>query len=175
MTDYSLWRDEAMRMGSRDMRIAAPELVGLIDELESLRAQVKPAKAGSKYPPAFDAAYGAMAAIKTKWRAGSTKPAAFLKWKERINAGASEAEMIAGAEKYAAHCKATGREVAMAQTFFGRGEHYTADWAIPASAAKKAQGEKFHFDGMDRSGDQAAQAASMARHGVTISDDEVKF
>lgn len=177
MTDYSGLREEAAQaVEYHDMYVpvVAGAIIDILDELDALRAQVKPAKvARNDYPPAFESAYGAMVAAGTKWRAGSTKPAAFIQWQARIKAGVTDVEMIAGAKAYAAHCKASGREIMMAQTFFGRGQHYTADWTV--RKAGQPQGEKFHFDGMDRSGDQAAQAASMARHGITITDDEVKF
>jgi len=109
-------------------------ILALLDELDSLRA--KPAKPKrNDHPPAFDIAYEAMASAGVRWRSGSTKPAAFIQWKARINAGATDAEMIAGAEKYARYCNATGCEVKQAQTFFGRGEHYSADWTVRAPTA----------------------------------------
>lgn len=42
-------------------------------------------------------------------------------------------------------------------------------------AADAQQGQKFQFSGVDRSGDARAQAATMARHGLTVPDGEVEF
>jgi hypothetical protein len=174
MTDYSALRARLVVLGQWQATVCSSMLLAILDELDALRATVKPAKPkASNYPPAFDIAYEAAKASGITWRSGSTKPAAYIKWKERINAGATDVEMIAGAKAYAAHCKATGREIMMAQTFFGRGQHYTADWAV--RKAGQPQSEKFHFDDIDRSGDQVAQAASMARHGIAIPDGEVEF
>lgn len=110
-------------------------LRALLDELDALRAAAVPAKAAkgnSAYPPEFLAAYDAG----RRWRAGSTPKAAYIQWRARINAGADAAQITAGAAAYALHCEATGLEKKMAQTFFGPGEHYTADWSIPAPVAR---------------------------------------
>ena len=106
-------------------------IIAILDELDALRAAAKPIKA-SAYPPEFVAAYDAG----RKWRAGSTPAAAFKAWKARITAGADPDAIIAGTKAYAAYCLATGSEKKMAQTFFGPGDHYTADWTIPAQAAR---------------------------------------
>lgn len=92
----------------------------------------KAAKAPSGYPDEFLAAYDAG----RKWRSGSTPKAAFMAWRARITAGADHAAITAGAAAYNRHCEATGREKMMAQTFFGPGEHYTADWTVPAAPAR---------------------------------------
>lgn len=110
-------------------------LHALLDELDALRAAAAPvraAKINSAYPLEFLAAYDAG----RRWRAGSTPKAAYIQWRARINAGADAAQIIAGAAAYARHCEATGLEKKMAQTFFGPGEHYTADWSIPATAVR---------------------------------------
>lgn len=107
-------------------------ILALLDELDALRAQIKPAKMKrGDYPADFMLAYRT-----AKWRSGSTPAAAFTQWKARMNAGATVIEMQAGTEKYARYCIATGCEVKQAQTFFGPGEHFTADWTISASAQK---------------------------------------
>lgn len=130
------------------------------------------AKVKADYPPAFLAAFDAG----RKWRAGSTLPAAFNAWKARIAAGADPDAIIAGTKAYAAYCLATGSEKKMAQTFFGPGEHFTAEWAVPAPAARGAQASpKFNFANADRSGDRRAQAATMARHGIVVPEGEVEL
>jgi hypothetical protein len=136
MIDYSHLRGEAVSMGARDIRIAASELIAILDELDALRAATKPAKR-TDYPPEFEQAYKAC-----KWRQGSTRAAAYKAWKARIVAGASPAELLTGAEKYGRYCAATGCEVKMAQTFFGPGEHFTADWTVrtaPSNLGKAGQ------------------------------------
>lgn len=172
MTDYSALREHARLMIGRRFETIAVDLVVLIDvldELASLRKQGKlPKPKRVEYPVDFLLAYGSMA-----WRSGSTRSAAFGPWKARIAAGATAAEIQTGVEKYYRYCAATGCEVKQAQTFFGPGEHFTADWSIRKAGVQ--QGEKFNFSGMDRTGDQAAQAASIAKHGIVIPDGEVKF
>jgi hypothetical protein len=114
--------------------IYTKDLVALIDAVDGLP---KPKTKSADYPPEFEAAYGAC-----KWRQGSTRAAAYKAWKARIVAGASPAELLAGAEKYGRYCAATGCEVKMAQTFFGPGEHFTADWTVrtaPSNLGKAGQ------------------------------------
>jgi hypothetical protein len=141
MTDYSELRhsaeyamDASRFCAMSDFRqYATPTvIIGLLDEFDALRAQIKPTNvARNDYPPEFLLAYKA-----AKWRSGSTPAAAYKAWKARVAAGATPAEMQMGVEKYARYCAATGCEVKQAQTFFGPGEHFTADWTIPAGAQK---------------------------------------
>lgn len=109
-------------------RLAIAELLAAYDALVSGGATVKRGK--KEYPAEFSAAYDAMKDYGAKWREGSTPAAAYDQWKKRIKAGASGEQMLAGAQRYAAYIKATAGEPKMAQTFFGPGEHYTAEWVI---------------------------------------------
>jgi hypothetical protein len=53
---------------------------------------------------------------------------------------------------------------------------FKAEWAARDGATAGAQQSgKFNFGSVDRSGDQLAQAASMAKHGLTIPDGEVEL
>lgn len=64
-------------------------------------------------------------------REGASKKDSFKAWSARIKGGVLPSVMIAGAERYAAYCKAQGTEqqyIKQPATFFGVGEHYLADW-----------------------------------------------
>lgn len=115
-------------------------VINMLNEIDRLRAKLaKAAKPSAGYPPDFAEAYAAGG----KWRAGSAQKAAFIQWQHRINASTTPAEtaaqMITGARDYARYCSATGSEKKMAQTFFGPGEHYTADWSISAPAVRSGK------------------------------------
>lgn len=111
---------------------------------------IKPANAAKvkEYPPDFLRAYDAM-----KWRAGSTKAAAYTQWQARMKAGASALEMMHGARQYASYCAATGCEVKMAQTFFGRGEHFSADWTVRRTAPTGKFDPVAHVNARQQGGD----------------------
>jgi hypothetical protein len=47
--------------------------------------------------------------------------------------------------------------------------------AAQSGTKPQAGGGKFNFTGADRAADRAAQQQSMAKHGVTIPDEEVRF
>ncbi len=120
---------------------ATPDAVlALLDEIDVARAKA-PKMKKEEYPPDFIDAMGAMKRVGLAWRAGTTMPAAYAKWKARIVAGASPIEMHAGADKYARYCKATGSEIKAAQVFFGPGEYFTADWTIPARPGMSRPGK----------------------------------
>ncbi len=111
---------------------ATPDAVlAMLDEIDAARAKAPKVKKAD-YPPEFIDAMGAMERVGLRWRAGTTLPAAFGKWKARTVVGASPAELLAGADKYARYCKATGCEIKAAQVFFGPAEYFTADWTVPA-------------------------------------------
>ncbi len=58
----------------------------------------------------------------------------------RLRGGATWAELLAGAQRYAAYCDATGKTgtefVMQAATFCGPDMHFLQDWALPARADK---------------------------------------
>lgn len=111
----------------RVTRIVLAELLAAYDALMSVGVK-KSAKAGT-YSPEFVEAWEAYPA-----RPGNSKAAAFKAWKARIAAGTTPQQMIEGTIKYAAYCKAKSTEpefVKQAATFFGPGEHFSADWSLP--------------------------------------------
>lgn len=145
MTDHMDLRiavGTALASGRRVIQVQTQALNLMIDELDVLRASVKqkPMKR-DEYPQEFNDAYFAMDRSGGKWRQGSTLPSAFKAWKTRIATGATPVEIQVGVEKYARHCLATGREVMMAQTFFGPQECFTADWTIPAAQVGQKLGK----------------------------------
>lgn len=108
-------------------------------------------------------------------RPGASKADSLKAWKARIKAGAKPEDILAGVLRYAAFVAANQTEpqfIKQPATFFGPGDHYLAVWAYSKPVG---QCGKFNFAGIDRSGDQAAQAASMAKHGIVIPDGEVEI
>jgi hypothetical protein len=74
-------------------------------------------------------------------RPGDSKKAAHKAWAARIKAGATVAEMRAGAQAYAAYVKAMRIEpqfILQSATFFGPSERYAADWTPPTVPPKPA-------------------------------------
>lgn len=151
MRDYSELRAKAQ--AARDsgaslsdehldfMEEATPDTVlAMLDEIDAARAKA-PKMKKADYPPEFIDAMGAMERVGLKWLNGSTLPGAFKAWKARTVVGASHAELTAGADKYARYCKADGRRVMMAQTFFGPQEFFSADWTIPARPGMTRSGK----------------------------------
>lgn len=136
------------------IRMEECRVTGMLDEIDRLRAKLaKAAKPSASYPPDFAEAYAAG----VKWRAGSTQKAAFIQWQHRINASAAPtetaAQMIAGARDYARYCAATGSEKKMAQTFFGPGEHYTADWSTSAPPGRAGKFDPVAHVNKNRAGE----------------------
>lgn len=128
-------------LGTEDrVIIARMDLAELLQELDVLRAGGTAKRGKKEYPPEFLEAYDAMKAAGTRWRDGSTPAAAFKQWQARIKAGAAPELVLAGALRYAAYCKATGCEVKMAQTFFGPGEYYTAEYVMPRADLARRTG-----------------------------------
>lgn len=108
------------------------ELLAAYDALVS--AGSKPKKA-SGYSAEFEEAW-----TEYPTRPGNSKAAAYKAWKARLTAGATVLEMIEGVRKYAAYCKAKGTEpeyVKQAATFFGPGEHFSADWTVPRCEVRR--------------------------------------
>lgn len=104
-------------------RIALAELLAAYDAL--VAAGSKPKKA-SGYSAEFEEAWS-----EYPTRPGNSKAAAYKMWNARIKAGATVLEMIEGTRKYAIYCKIEGTEpqfIKQASTFYGPGEHFTADW-----------------------------------------------
>lgn len=104
-------------------RIGLAELLAAYDAL--VFAGSKPKKA-TGYSAEFEEAWSEYPS-----RPGNSKAAAYKAWKARLTAGATVLEMIEGTRKYAIYCKIEGTEpqfVKQASTFYGPGEHFTADW-----------------------------------------------
>lgn len=126
-----LYAAEAQAVG-RFVTVERKDLCELMADLSQLRA-VAPVKRGkAEYPVAFLAAYDAMKDHGARWREGSTPAAAYKQWAARMKAGADAEQVLAGTVRYALYLKATASEPKMAQTFFGQGEHYTAEWTLPS-------------------------------------------
>lgn len=70
---------------------------------------------------------------------GNSKGDARKAWAARLKAGVEPEDIVAGVHRYAAFCRADGKVgtvyVKQAATFFGPGEHWTEDWALPLPAA----------------------------------------
>lgn len=120
--------------GGRLLTIEFMDLAELLAEFDALRAAPgKPAKGA--YSPEFESAWADYPT-----RPGNSKAAAYKAWKARISAGASAEEMLAGTAKYAAYCKAMKTEpgfIKQAATFYGPGEHFSADWTVPRTEVRR--------------------------------------
>lgn len=100
-------------------------------------------KHSSEYSEVFELAWN-----KYPKREGSSKKDAFKAWSARIKSGVLPSVMIDGTERYAAYCKAQGTEqqyIKHPSTFFGVGEHYTAEWK-PNTVAKCGIPKSDNFD-----------------------------
>lgn len=75
---------------------------------------------------------------------GNSKADARKAWAARLQAGIEPEDIVAGVHRYAAFCRADGKVgtayVKQAATFFGPGEHWTEDWALPAPATAGHRG-----------------------------------
>lgn len=75
---------------------------------------------------------------------GNSKADARKAWVARVHAGVEPEDIVAGVHRYAAFCRAEGKVgtayVKQAATFFGPGEHWTEDWALPVPAAAGHRG-----------------------------------
>lgn len=80
------------------------------------------------YPEAFDTLWAAY----PKRAGGNSKSDAHRAWAARLKSGATADEMLAGVQRYARYCEATGKigteYVKQAATFLGRGEHFRELW-----------------------------------------------
>lgn len=120
-------------LGAQEMPVPLLDLAELLAAYDALRAGTTVKRGKKEYPVEFSAAYDAMKEAGAKWREGSTLAATYDQWKKRIKAGADPEQMLEGARRYGAYIKATAGEPKMAQTFFGPGEHYSADWSLPTA------------------------------------------
>lgn len=141
MNDFTTLRAAVASTGSvlRDIQrfptvdVNRTDLAELLAAYDALRAAGTTKRGKAEYPPAFLAAYDAMKEHGARWREGTTPAAAHKAWAARVKAGADPEQVLAGTVRYALYIKATGSEVKMAQTFFGPGEHYSAEWTLPTA------------------------------------------
>ncbi|MES2352096.1 MAG: hypothetical protein V4641_31400 [Pseudomonadota bacterium] len=132
MNDFANLRALATLEQTDRVMVARIDLVELLAEVDALRTGGA-AKPASKYTAEFEEAWTLYPS-----RPGNSKAAAFKAWSARLKAGATALEMIDGTAKYAAYVKAERTEVnyiKQAATFYGPGEHFTADWT-PRRAIK---------------------------------------
>ena len=89
-----------------------------------------------------------------KREGGNPKAAAERKWKARIKAGTLPAEMIAGAQRYAAYIKTPATEarfVKQAQTFLGPDEWWKESWhATESKRTKERTAEEIDLKGFQQ-------------------------
>lgn len=81
-------------------------------------------------PPPSDAVFEEAWAIYPK-RPGNSRADTLKQWHARVKDGVDPLDMLAGARRYAKYVEVEGTEpryVKQAQTFFGRGRHFEADW-----------------------------------------------
>lgn len=124
MTTYSTLRTAAAASEFSQVMVDRLDLAELLAEFDAL--QNKSAKSGTKYTAEFEEAWSLYPS-----RPGASKAATFKAWAARLKAGATAQEMIEGTAKYAAFVKAERTEAAYIKqpaTFFGPGEHFSADW-----------------------------------------------
>lgn len=148
--------------GGRLLTIEYMDLTELLAEFDALRAApAKPAKGA--YSPEFESAWADYPA-----RPGNSKAAAYKAWQARIKAGASVEEMLAGTAKYAAYCKAMKTEpgfIKQAATFYGPGEHFSADWTVPRGEARRILPDRRTSEGMDAERRKASDEAKRRLRG----------
>jgi len=138
MRDYSPLR--GLAAGTPTVHLKSSTVIELLDELDRLRAGgATPAKVKrNDYPADFEAVWEVYPA-----RPGDSKKAAHKAWAKRLAAGATLAEMLAGAQAYAAFVKTMKIEpmyILQSATFFGPSERYAADWTPPEVQKKPAGG-----------------------------------
>jgi len=156
MRDYSPLR--ALAAAAPSVHLKSSTVVELLDELECLRGGAAPTQPKrNDYPADFEAVWEAYPD-----RPGDSKKAAHKAWAVRIKAGVTAAQMLTGAQAYAAYVKAMRVEpqfIKQAATFFGPGEWYGADWTVPAQQPKPAAGGAWWAS-------EAAKLAKAAEVGV---------
>lgn len=137
MRDYSPLR--GLAAAGPSVHLKSSTVTELLDELDRLRAgATKPVKVKrNDYPADFEVVWEVY-----PQRPGDSKKAAHKAWAARVVAGAVVAEMLAGAQAYAAYVKAMAigpQFIKHAATFFGPDDWYAADWT-PPEVQKKAAG-----------------------------------
>lgn len=140
-----------LAMGGAQIRSAT--ILALLDELDALRAATPAAKANGKleYPPEFEDAWDAYPP-----RTGANKKATFRAWSARRKAGATAADLLAGAERYAVFVRAERTEeryIKQPATFFGPDEHFALPWrptrGAPARQSANEEAKRKLFGGDD--------------------------
>ncbi len=138
------------------------DLAELLQEYDYLRAAAG-TKAEAKYSPEFEEAWAQYPS-----RPGNSKAAAYKAWKSRIKAGATPEEMIAGTIKYAAYCKARNEPqyIKMAATFYGPGEHFSADWTVQrAPVPRRTELDRRSIPSLDDARQRASEEAKARLRG----------
>lgn len=80
-------------------------------------------------------------------RPGASKAGSLKAWRARRKAGATAAEMLAGAQRYAAFCAASATEprfIKQPATFFGPDEHFRSDWTFTPPAFRATGSQPKH-------------------------------
>ncbi|WP_277973292.1 DNA-binding protein [Pantoea agglomerans] len=97
------------------------------------KAAEPPRNAKQEYSPEFETAWKAY----PKRAGGNPKPSAWKHWKARLKEGVGPDDMLAGVQRYAAYCRATGNTgtqfVKQAATFFGPDRHFDETWQAPSA------------------------------------------
>lgn len=135
MSDYQGLRTAAQSLADV-VNVSVLELQELLHEFDLLRTGGKKAPK-SAYTTEFEEAWA-----QYPTRPGNSKAAAFKAWTARIKAGATPEEMIGGTIKYAAYVKAERTEahyIKQAATFYGPGEHFSADWTVKRAPVVQRQ------------------------------------
>lgn len=173
MRDYSPLR--GLAAGAPTVHLKSSTVVELLDELDRLRAGGTTAARVKRndYPADFEAVWEVYPT-----RPGDSKKAAHKSWAARLNAGATVAEMLAGAQTYAAYVKAMRTEpqfIKQAATFFGPGEHYAADWTVPASQPKPAGGGAWWLSDATRLAKAMEVGVGQAHYGESTASWEARI
>lgn len=119
--------------------VSRVDLAELLTAYDALVAAGRKPKKATGYSAEFEAAWS-----EYPTRPGNSKAAAYKAWKARLTAGATVLEMIEGTRKYAIYCKVEGTEpqyVKQAATFYGPGEHFSADWT-PRAEQRRANPDR---------------------------------
>ncbi len=89
------------------------------------------------YPPTFEQCWQAY----PKRAGGNPKRSAFQQFQRRLSEGIDPQDILAGVERYAAFCEATGKlgteVVMMARTFWGPDCRFEEDWELPADLNRR--------------------------------------
>lgn len=105
--------------------------------------------------------------IYPKRAGGNSKAAARKAWNARVKSGVDPEDMLAGTQRYAAYCLATGRVgtqfVRQAATFFGPDLHFEDEFDIPLQQGTKADR---HAAWNARMSEVLAQALSPQHHPI---------